>query len=189
MAKWDDATLTERQRSWFASVREGLERDTGRSLDQWAEIARGCPETAPRARQRWLKDHHGLGQNRAAMVLSAAFPSREPEREADLLWADPGGRSVFEAVAAIAGEFPDTLVGRRKGYTSFSRKLQYAAVRPAKSGGAVLGLALAPEFSPRLSPPGREPWSERLKSVVSLSSVAVADDALSALMRAAWERS
>ena len=34
------ANLTERQQKWFASVRAGLERDTGRSLTEWVEIAR-----------------------------------------------------------------------------------------------------------------------------------------------------
>ena len=98
MPKGDDATLTERQRKWFASVREVLERDTGRTLEQWAQIAGDCPETAPRARQRWLKDHHGLAQNRAMMVLSAAFPSApENEDTADPLWAAPGARAGFEA--------------------------------------------------------------------------------------------
>ena len=189
MAQWEDATLTERQRKWFASVREGLERDTGRSLDQWAEIARGCPETAPRARQRWLKEHHGLAQNRAATVLDAAFPAAEPETDEDPLWVDPAARAVFTAVAAMAQTLPETLVGRRKGYTAFSRKLQYAAIRPVKVGGAALGLALTPEFSPRLGSPKREPWSERLKSVLALRTPAEADEALVQLLRAAWERS
>ncbi len=191
MPRWDEATLTERQRKWFASVREGLERDTGRSLDQWAEIARACPETAPRARQRWLKDQHGLAQNRAAMVLSAAFPGAAPimDDAADPLWTQPGSRSVFEAIAARARALPDTLVGRRKGYTPFSRKLQFAAARPAKGGGAMLGLALPPDASARLAAPGRESWSERLKSAVPLASAAEVDEELAALLRAAWERS
>jgi len=36
MPKWDPDTLTDRQRAWFASVRAGLERDTGKSLEAWA---------------------------------------------------------------------------------------------------------------------------------------------------------
>ncbi len=33
----DPGSLTEQQQKWFASVREGLERETGRSLAQWAD--------------------------------------------------------------------------------------------------------------------------------------------------------
>ena len=67
-------TPTERQKKWFASVKEGLARDTGKSLADWEAVARTCPETSPRARLAWMKHHHGLGQNRASFVMSEAFP-------------------------------------------------------------------------------------------------------------------
>lgn len=50
-----DPHLTERQTKWFASLREGLERDTGRPLAALVEIAKTCPETAPRERLKWFK--------------------------------------------------------------------------------------------------------------------------------------
>jgi hypothetical protein len=68
----DPVNLTERQRQWFASVRATLESSTGRSLQDWAEVARRCPETAHRKRLAWMKQTHGLGQNYASVVLNAA---------------------------------------------------------------------------------------------------------------------
>ena len=188
MPQWDESTLTERQRKWFASLREGLERDTGRSLVEWAELARICPETRHRARLKWLKDAYGLGQNHGSQVLAAGFPSEAPDNE-DPLWAAPAERAIFDAVQAVVEALPETLTGRRKGYTSFSRKLQFAAIRPAKGSGAVLGLALAPDASPRLSATKREPWSERLKSAVELRTPAEIDADISPLLRRAWELS
>lgn len=38
--------LSERQRKWCASVVQGLEQDTGKSLADWVAIAKTCPETA-----------------------------------------------------------------------------------------------------------------------------------------------
>lgn len=73
-----DPHLTVRQRKWFASVQAGLERDTGKSLKEWIEIARTCPEAATGARLRWFKETHGLLQNRASYVLGEAFPSAMP---------------------------------------------------------------------------------------------------------------
>ena len=58
--------LTERQEKWFASVQASLERDTGKTIDEWVAIARTCPHDKPRARADWLREHHGLGVNRAA---------------------------------------------------------------------------------------------------------------------------
>jgi hypothetical protein len=77
-----DANLTERQRKWFATVREGLERDTGKTMAEWVAIARTCPETGHRARLKWFKEKHGLLQNRASQVLSETFEPKMP-------WSEP----------------------------------------------------------------------------------------------------
>src|ERR1700744_6115984 len=106
-----DANVTERQRKWFESVRQGLERDTGRTLSQWVAIARSCPETGHRARLKWFKETHGLLQNRASYVLSEAFPPEAgwstPDALRDALWTDPASRTIFEAVQAAVSALPD----------------------------------------------------------------------------------
>ncbi len=69
--------LTARQQKWFASVQASLERDTGKTLDDWVAIARTCPETRPKARADWLREHHGLGVNRAGLgAVMISRPSR-----------------------------------------------------------------------------------------------------------------
>jgi hypothetical protein len=187
------AGLTERQRRWFASVRASLERDTGRTLEAWVAIARTCPETRPRARAQWLKAHHGLGANRAAQVLAAAFPSGEgwdnPHALRDALWADPAARASFEAVRAAATALPEVVEGQRKAVTAFSHKVQFAAVRPVRGGTAMLGLALPPEADPRLEAPKNESWSERLRARLPLDSPGAVDAAVAALLKQAWDRS
>ena len=169
-------TLTERQQKWFASVKAGLERDTGKTLDEWVVIAKTCPETKLRARQAWLKTHYGLGQNRAMQVLNAAFPSTEPgwdEEEAlrEALWADPASRAILDALeATLAAALPEALRTQRKGFTAWSRSVQFAAIKPVRNGTAVLGLGVTPDISFLLVPAGKEAWSERLKSKVILAS-------------------
>ena len=191
MPQWDEASLTDQQRRWFASVREGLQRDTGRSLDDWAEIARTCPETMHRARLAWFKANHGLGQNRASLVLSAAFPQEEhaAAAEADPLWADPAAHRVFEAVSAVATSLDGALVGRRKGFTAFSRRYQFAAVRPLKGGAARLALAAPTDADSRLVPHDNSTGSERLKAMIDLASPEAVDEGVASLMRQAWAAS
>ncbi|MEW6596739.1 MAG: DUF5655 domain-containing protein [Pseudomonadota bacterium] len=187
------AHLTARQEKWFASVREGLERDTGRSLAAWVEIAKACPETKPRARLQWLKANYGLLQNRASYVLSEAFPSAETWAEPDALraalWTDPGQVAILEAIEAAVRDLPQLIVGQRKTYTAWSSEFQFAAAKPVK-GGVRLGLAVAPELDPRLEPrKASEAWSERCKAVLVLSAPADVDAGLKALLRQAWEGS
>lgn len=187
-------TLTERQQKWFASVKAGLERDTGKTLDEWVSIAQTCPETKPRARQAWLKTHYGLGQNRAMQVLDAAFPSAEPgwdEEDAlrEALWSDPASRAILDAVeASLAAALPESLRTQRKAFTAWSRSVQFAALKPGKGGTAVLGLGVAPETSPLLLAAGKESWSERLKSKVVLADARDVTSEMTELLRAAAER-
>jgi len=185
--------LTERQRKWFASVREGLARETGKSLEDWVAIARACPETKPRAQLAWLKTHHGLGQNRASYVLSMAFPSErawdKPDETRAALWTDPASAAILEALEAAVAGFDGLVTGQRKTYSAWSREFQFAAAKPVRGGTAILGLALTPEASPRLLEPKNESWSERLKAKVALASPADVDDEIRALLKAAWERS
>lgn len=179
--------LTERQRKWFASVRESLEAKTGKSVEEWVVVMAACPETATRARLKWLKDTHGVGQNYGAMILDAAFPENalgwdEPQALREALWHDAGSLAVLEAIEAMAAKVPDVTSAQRKNYTSFSRKVQFAAMRPLKSGGAVMGLKLDPAVSDRLAPAVRkESWSERLVGVVELADASAVDDKIGRL--------
>ena len=185
-------SITERQQKWFDSVRASFMAETGRTLEEWIEIARTCPETKHRAKLAWFKAEHGLGQNRASIVLQSADPGgpdwAQPDALLDALWTDPAGRAIYEAVAARVRALPETTIGPRKAFVGFSRKVQFAAMRPLKGGGAVLGLDVPPDADPRLQPMRRESWSERLKSTVALGAVADADPRLEALLRQAWER-
>lgn len=186
--------LTEQQRKWFASVRANLERETGKTLDQWVEIVRReCQETRPKARNEWLKATYGIGVNRAATIFGVAFPSEMGWDDADglraALWTDPASTAILEAVEAAVAGFDGLVTGQRKAFTAWSRKSQFAALKPIKGGTAALGLAVTPDTSPRLAEPRNEAWSERLKAKLTLASPADVDDEVKALLKAAWERS
>ena len=184
--------LTPRQQKWFASVQASLERDTGKTLDEWVAIARRCPETSPGKQIVWLREHHGLGQNRAAHVISVAFP-RTGWDDADALraglWTDPASTAILEAVQRSVADLPGLITGQRKTFTGWSRSFQFAALKPVRGGTAVLGLAVAPNASPRLAAPRNEGWSERLKSKLALSAPIDVDAEVEALLKASWERS
>ncbi|MCA0359150.1 MAG: DUF4287 domain-containing protein [Proteobacteria bacterium] len=186
--------LTEQQQKWFASVRANLERETGKTLEQWVELVRReCPETRPKARNDWLKATYGIGQNRAATIFGVAFPAEMGWDDAAglraALWSNPASTAILTALEAAIADLPDVVTGQRKGYTAWSRKSQFAAAKPLKNGGVVLGLALTPDASPGLAEPRNEGWSERLKAKLVLSAANAVDDTVQALLRAAWERS
>ncbi len=192
MPKTAPANMTEQQRKWFAAVRDGLERDTGRSLSEWVAIAKKCPEKGTRARLKWFKETHGLLQNRAMHVLSEAFPAAvgwdQPDAMREALWVDASSRAILEAVDKLAVVLPGVIASQRKGFSAWSRKYQFAALRPVRGGMARLGLALPPDAHDLLIAKN-EGWSERLKSVIVLQSPRDADKRIAALLKEAWAAS
>ena len=185
-----DATITERQAKWFKSVEDGIDRDTGKTLDQWARIAKGAPDSGQRAREKWLKDTYGIGVNRAAAILNRAFPDSidwdNPDVVLAQLWKDPAQRAIYDAVAAKVEAMAEVTVGPRKQFVGFSRKVQFAAIMPTK-GGARLAFALEPDASERLEPRKKsESWSDRLKAVAVLTSVKDVDREIVRLLKAAY---
>lgn len=186
-----DATLTERQKKWAASIKEGLERDTGKSLDQWAKIAKACPETTTTGRVRWLKAKHGIGVNRAATIIDAAFPSAmgwdDPGALLDALWKDEAQRAIYDRVESAVKKLDGAVVGPRKTVSTFSRKVQFAAAKPTKAG-ARLAFCLDPKVSRRVEATRKsEGFNERLKSALTLTKPAEVDAEIKALLKKAWE--
>jgi len=183
--------LTERQEKWFASVRSGIERDTGKTLAEWVEIAKTCPETGHRARLKWFKDTHGLLQNRASLVLNeisaSTMPWSAPSGLIEALWIDPAARAIYDVLDIQAMALVGAIRTPRKGYTAWARRFQFAAARPLNTGAVSLGLGVPPELDSRLEPRGNQSWSERLPARLTISRAADVDGSVARLMQAAWE--
>jgi len=187
------SNLTERQQKWFASVKASLERDTGKPLSEWIEIVRrDCPETTSRKQQAWLKATYGMSMVRAGHILHELSPEKDmwddPETIRAALWTDPASSAILHAIEVLTAQLPDVVPTQRKGFTAWSRKVQFAALKPLKGGSAMLGLAVEPYSDPRLAPAKKDSWSERLKSTLTLASPEDTADLLP-LLRAAWGRS
>lgn len=183
-----DAGLTERQKKWFATIEAKFEAQTGRPVAVWVDILKtGCPETRPKAQAAWLKATYGIGANHAAHILSAARPDDamgwdDAEALRAALWAEPRSLAILEALERKVAGMEGVISGQRKGYTSFSRAVQFAAIRPLKGGKALLGLKLDPAVSPRLSERVRtESWSERLSAVIELDGPGAVNDEIGRL--------
>lgn len=186
------STLTERQQKWFASMEASLERNTGKTLAQWVKLAKACPETTPKKRVLWLRETYGLGVNRAAQILPLAFPDGPgwdaPDQMLDALWKDKEGRAIYDAVAnLVAKTLPDAVIGPRKTFVSFSRRIQFAAIIPAK-GGAEMGFPLPVPASPRLSAMKKRPWAEKHTALLVLQSPKEVDGEVKRLLQLAWEK-
>ncbi len=184
--------VTSRQANWFAKVRQGIEDDTGKKIEEWVVIARACPELAHNERLKWFKKEHGLGANRASIILSAAFDTGlgwdNPEALLNELWKKPELRAIYNAIENYVKTLDDVIVGPRKSFSGFSRKYQFAAVRPVRAT-VRLGLAIDPVIYKLERSKSSDSWSERLVSVVVVSTPTEVNAELKQLIKTAWEGS
>jgi len=188
------ANLSARQQQYFASIRESMKRETGKTLEEWVKIAKKCPETKHRARLAWFKEKHGVLQNRASVIFGEAFKGEEPSWNdagalVAALWKDEAARKVYERIDAAAMKLDGAVRTARKGYTAYAREFQFVAARPYK-GAVRLGLAVPPSADRRLeTAKPAEGWSERLKSSAMLEKPGDVDAGVKKLLKQAFEAS
>ena len=191
MAGETGKTLTEQQEKWFASIVASMQAETGKTLEEWIEIAKTAPDETHHKRVKWFKAAHGLGQNRASVVLMKAIPEAKT-KDADArgaLWKDAGQRAILEAIEARLEGWDGLVSPQRKGYTPWARKATFASAKPVK-GGLLLGLAVPASADARLTASrGKEGWSERLTATVVLTDADEVDDGIEDLLKAAFEGS
>lgn len=178
----------------FAVTDAALLSKTGRSLAQWAEIARKCPDAGHMATVGWLKAEHGLGHGHANSVVHALNASSAlSQDEGDLVEAMFAGpkaamRPAHDAVLAVLAELGgDVELAPKKGYVSFRRSKQFGLGQPSTKDRYDLGLTLkgaAP--AGRLEAAGS--WNAMVTHRVRLSSAAEVDAELAGWLRAAYER-
>jgi hypothetical protein len=178
---------------YMAALEANLEKATGKSLAQWIKIAKTCPETKPRARLKWFKDKHGLGQSRAMLVLAKAFGGKplgdeEPGRLVDNLFLKfPEQRALYDKVAAFVARLGEGTMSPRKGYVALYRLKQYGAIAPRREG---LHVALAMTKYPksaRLVEVNNLGGGERTKKALVFAAAKDFDGEARELIKAAWQ--
>jgi hypothetical protein len=134
---------------YMAALEANLEKATGKPLSHWVKIARTCPHTKTRERLKWFKDQHGMGQNRAGLVLWRAFGAEmlgsqdDPAKLVDNLFAKgfADQRATYDKVVAFVERLGGGTLSPRKAYVALYRLKQYGALKPSKKG-LLVALAL-----------------------------------------------
>ena len=178
---------------YFEALKANLEKATGKSLAAWVKIAKTCPETKTRARLKWFKEKHGLGQSRASLVLDSAFGpisagSDDPNKLIEALFEKfPDQRTLYESIAAYIRKLGNGSLSPRKGYVALYRLKQYGAIKPSKKG-LIVGLAMTKyPKTKRLIEVNKLGGGERNKMAVVLAKAKEFDAETKQLIKAAYD--
>ncbi len=157
----------------YAAIAKNLPERTGKSLEEWLEIAKDRPDGKKTQQIEWLMGF-GLGRGQAQTVLYYA-------QGMDLDYTDGDGlvrdmyKGQHQALLPVYEETRDALMGRwddvdlhiLKTYVSFNRNRQFLIVRP-KGGVLVMGLALPEDHDDQRLIPARNLGSDRIRWSVSI---------------------
>lgn len=144
-----------------ASQIRNLKEKTGKTLEQWLEVARTSGQEKHGMIVKFLKDEHGLTHGYANLVAQAArggLDSTDEGALVDAQYAGPkaGLRPLYEALVAVATKLgKDVVVSPKKTYVSLRRKKQFAFLKAATKSRIDVGLNLKGEpLSARLQDSG-----------------------------------
>jgi predicted transport protein len=177
-------------RTQFGSMPETLEQTTGRSLDEWLEIARGLGVDKHGQILSVLKSHHGLTHGYANMIalLTTGYGTAGEDELIAGQFAGPKAalRPIYDRVVEVVTKLgPDVEIAPKKSMVTFRRSKMLACFTPSSAKRAELGIAL------RGDPP-----TDRLRAsngmtshAVWLASVDDVDDELVGWLREAYGRS
>lgn len=178
-------------RAW-ATMIANLERNTGRSLDDWAAMVHASGIEKHGQVVAMLKAEHGLGHGFANLIATHAIqaaaggaPSADALVDSHYAGARASVRPLYEQVMVEVRRFgADVEAAPKKTYVSLRRRKQFACVGPAGTDRLEVGLNL-----PDMPPAGRlEPATGMVDRRVRLSDAAEIDAELVGWLRAAYER-
>jgi predicted transport protein len=128
-----------------------MQRDTGRSFDNWVALARAEGPSSMMKCLEWLRDNYSLNHYRARFIATEAinpgqlFAYDRPDELLDALYSGPKAhlRAIYEEVRAAAlGLAEDIEEVVCKTYTSFRHRAQFAIAVPRTNKYLDLELAM-----------------------------------------------
>jgi len=186
---------SDRMDQYVHAMEQSMVAATGKTMDEWVTIAKTCPETAYKKRLQWFKERHGIMQNRAIMIFSAAEGKSvvdwdQPETLFLELFAKYPDQLVLarHVLDWVTTTLPEATLSPRKAYLGIQNKFQFAVLTPTKAG-LQLGIhrpAGAEElaFLPRLAK--QAGGGDRIKHGVLLNSAADFNPAIQAILHEAF---
>lgn len=146
-----------------------LQEKTGKSMDQWVQIAVRSKRVKHGELVAHLKSEHGLTHGYANLVAHRALKSAAGDAAPDELvagqYAGPKAalKPIYDALVAAVTKFgPDVEISPKKAYVSLRRSKQFAIVQPSTATRIDVGINLK-----GVEPQGRLEASGSFNAMVS----------------------
>jgi predicted transport protein len=177
-----------------ASMIRNLPEKTGKSLEEWLEIARASGLEKHGQILKMLKSEHGMTHGFANLVAIKTLQTDAEPTGADLVAAQYAGakadlRPIYETLVAAIGKFGDDVeLASKKSYVSLRRNKQFGLIQPSTKTRVDVGINLeGAEPTQRLEASGS--FNAMVSHRVRLTDKSQVDRELIAWLRQAYEAS
>jgi Domain of unknown function (DUF5655)/Domain of unknown function (DUF4287) len=133
----------------YQTMVKNLEKQTGKTFEQWIKIAQASKLTKAREILNFLKSDHGLTYGYANLIALKALGSDAGSSNADDLIATQysGAKAqlkpIYDALLAEVQKFGDDVeAAPKKAYVSLRRKKQFACFQPSTATRMDVGINL-----------------------------------------------
>jgi hypothetical protein len=187
---------------YVKSVIEGMKKKTGRSMEEWLQLAKEKGPADEKQRREWLKKEYGLGTNYAAWIAArsagkgsdAETPEQYMQHAHDYVEKMFSGpkehlRPIYHEILKFARTMgPDIRVSPCSTIVPIYRKHVVAQVKPTTRTRMDLGLALKNAKVPkRLINTGGFEKKDRITHRIELTSVSDFDAEAKKWLKVAYE--
>jgi hypothetical protein len=173
-----------------------LQKNTGKSLEDWIEIVKKSGLETEKERAAWLKSKHKLGTNISGWIAERAAGKRgaedyDPEALVEALFADKKSHllPIYEELLKLGLELgADMKACPCKTFVPLYREHVIAQIKPTTNTRIDFGLALKnTKAKGRLVDTGGYAKGERISHRIAVTSLADIDDELKSWLKKAYE--
>jgi len=183
------------------AMAENLKKNTGKSLAQWAKVAKASGLTKHGDVVRFLKTKHELGHGYANLIAheakgsAGAASNRTASADGDLVEAQYAGpkadlKPIYDALIKKVEAFgTDIEIAPKKAYVSLRRSKQFALIQPSTKTRIDVGInlkELPKNATERLEVSGS--FNSMVSHRVRVEGVKGVDKELIAYLREAYDR-
>ena len=140
--------MTDKIEAAAQTMIENLQKNTGKSLDEWVKIARASGFEKHGQILKYLKTEHGFTHGFANLVaIKARETAVSPKTDDDLIDNQYSGkeslRPIYDKlIAAITNFGDDVVIAPKKAYVSLRRNKQFGLIQPSTKTRVDVGLNL-----------------------------------------------
>ena len=131
----------------YEAIARNLEKNTGKSLDQWKELVKKKAPKDRKQKVQWLQIKHGLGSGQAGTIVKMMYEGLDDYDEDELMKQHFNNgkeylKPLYDKIITSLKKQGHVKISVNKTYLSLSNSQQFALIKSTKDG-LVIGVPAA----------------------------------------------